>query len=52
MLTLFAKSFITATRTNAPHIRDAPKPGARKRRWLPDGHWWLENPRDVDLNDL
>ncbi|MDA7964772.1 hypothetical protein [Ruegeria sp.] len=52
MLTIFAKSFMTATRTNTPRIRDVPKPGTRKRRWLPDGHWWIGNPRDIDLNDL
>lgn len=52
MLTVFARSFLTATRINAPHIHDATKPVRRKRRWLPEGHWWKENPRGVDLNDL
>ncbi|UAB88348.1 hypothetical protein I5192_14090 [Ruegeria sp. SCSIO 43209] len=52
MLTVFARSFLNATRINTPHIYDAPKPGRRKRRWLPEHHWWRENPRDVNLNDL
>ncbi|SDX49820.1 hypothetical protein SAMN05444358_106170 [Ruegeria halocynthiae] len=52
MLTVFARSFMTATRIDAPHIRDAPKPGHHKRRWLPENHWWIKHPRAVDLNDL
>ncbi len=52
MLTVFAKPFMTVTRIGAPRIRDVAKPAARKRRWLPEGHWWLEHPRGVDLNDL
>ncbi len=52
MLTIYAKSFMTATRLDAPHIRDAPKPSAPKRRWLPVGHWWLQNKRDIDLCEL
>ncbi|RLK00625.1 hypothetical protein [Ruegeria conchae] len=52
MLTVFARSFMNATRIDAPHIREAPKPGLRKRRWLPESHWWRESPRGVDLNNL
>lgn len=52
MLTVFARSFMTATRVDAPRIRDMPKPRKRSRRWLPEGHWWKETPRDVDLRDL
>jgi hypothetical protein len=53
MLTVFARSFMTATRINAPHIRDVPGPKAKKRRrWLPEGHWWIQKRRDIDLNDL
>ncbi|MEX0306247.1 MAG: hypothetical protein AB3N12_02570 [Ruegeria sp.] len=52
MLTVFARTFMNATRINAPHIKDASKPGRRKRRWLPENHWWIENPRNVDLNNL
>ncbi len=53
MLTVFARSFMTATRINAPTIRDAPKPKKKhKSRWLPEGHWWTETRRDVDLSDL
>ncbi len=52
MLTVFARSFMTATRINEPHVYDAVKPKHRKRRWLPESHWWRESPRDVDLNNL
>ncbi|MDP5219629.1 hypothetical protein Q5Y75_20605 [Ruegeria sp. 2205SS24-7] len=53
MLTVFAKSFMTATRVKQPTIRDYPAPKAKpRRRWLPEGHWWLQTSRDVDLNDL
>ncbi len=52
MLTVFAKSFMTATRIDTPRIRDVPKPDKPKRSWLPDGHWWKETPRSIDLNDL
>ncbi len=52
MLDVLARSFMTATRIDTHHIRDAPKPGAKKRRWLPEGHWWTEKRREVDLNDL
>ncbi|MGI9368039.1 MAG: hypothetical protein ACR2O2_04295 [Ruegeria sp.] len=52
MLTVFAKSFMTATRINAPRVRDAPKQNEPKRSWLPDGHWWKETRTEIDLNDL
>ncbi|WP_170337120.1 hypothetical protein [Ruegeria arenilitoris] len=52
MLSIFAKSFMTATRIDAPTIRDVPKANASKRRWLPAGHWWLQSKRDIDLCDL
>lgn len=52
MLNVFARSFMTATRINTPQVYDAPKPGRRQRRWLPENHWWIESPRDVDLKDL
>ncbi len=52
MLTVFARSFMTATRINVPHIRDVPKQKPSKKRWLPEGHWWRETRRDVDLCDL
>ena len=40
MLTIFASSFMTATRT------DPPAPPRPRRRWLPNGHWWLSRERD------
>jgi hypothetical protein len=52
MLSVFAKSFMTATRINEPHLRDAPKPTRNKARWLPEHHWWKKHPRTVDLEDL
>lgn len=51
MFTVFARTFLTATRVDAPVIRDAPKPNQSKKEWLPDSHWWKEPLRDVDLND-
>ncbi|MEX0349394.1 MAG: hypothetical protein AB3N15_08195 [Paracoccaceae bacterium] len=53
MLNVFAKSFMTATRMDTPMIRDAPEPTVKPpKRWLPKGHWWLQRPSKVDLNDL
>lgn len=52
MLTVFAKSFMTATRIDAPRIRDVPNRKTRKKSWLPERHWWRETRRDVDLCDL
>lgn len=52
MLTVFARSFMTATRINAPHTQDEAKPNRRKTRWLPEHHWWREHPRAEVLRDL
>ena len=52
MLTIFANSFMTATRLHEPKVRDARKPQSERRRWLPEGHWWIEKPHTIDLNDL
>ena len=53
MLTIYAKSFMTATRLNTPKLRDAPRPDApKRRRWLPENHWWLRGGRDVDVENL
>ena len=52
MLNVLARSFMTATRIDTPRIQDVPKQGDRKRRWLPENHWWIKNPRDVDLGNL
>ncbi len=51
MLNVFARSFMTATRVDTPHIQDTPKPSRRKARWLPEHHWWKEHPRATDLDD-
>ena len=48
MLGILAHSFMTATRTGTTPMRDLP----RRKRWLPLGHWWLDTPRDVDVNAL
>ncbi|EEE38542.1 hypothetical protein RKLH11_2384 [Rhodobacteraceae bacterium KLH11] len=42
MLTVFARSFMTATRTDAPHIRDTSKSDRRKPRWISAPDWWKE----------
>jgi len=52
MLTIFAKSFMTATRTDAPPLRDGTKSKRAERCWLPSGHWWLQPDRRADLRDL
>lgn len=52
MLTIYAKSFMTATRMDAPRIREVKKAKASRRRWLPSGHWWLQADRDVDFRNL
>ena len=53
MLNIYAKSFMTATRTNTINVRDV-RPAATppKRRWLPSGHWWVSPFRKIDLDSL
>ena len=51
MLGIYAKTFTTATRTGTVTVRDV-KPAGAKKRWLPKGHWFLGNTRDIDLNKL
>ncbi len=49
MLGIYARSFMTATRTDTgvrPGHRDRATP--RRRRWLPAGHWWLSRDSDPD----
>ena len=52
MLNVFAQSFMTATRTKSHRIQDVPNINAKKSRWLPEGHWWREKPRNIDLDNL
>lgn len=50
MLNIYAQSFMTATRTGCVRMKDAPaaKPARQRRRWLPEGHWWLAKTRCID----
>lgn len=53
MLDIYASTFMTATRAGCTKLYDVPpKTAVKKRRWLPDGHWWLQSSRCVDLNRL
>ena len=58
MLVVFARSFMIAARLDVPAIRDAPricnkaKPGSRKGQCVPEGHWWMRNPRSVESDNL
>lgn len=53
MLNIFANSFMTATRTNTVKGRDVATQDAQpKRRWLPNGHWWVQPYREMDLDNL
>ena len=51
MLGIYAKSFMTATRSGCTRVYDVQaKP--KGRRWLPAGHWWFDRSRCVDLDRL
>lgn len=57
MMNIYAHSFMTATRQeqrNCVAMRDTPAKVQKKtrRRWLPNGHWWLDTERCVDLEKL
>ena len=41
MISIYAKSFMTATRTGCVRMKDAApvQPAAEPRRWLPLGRW-------------
>jgi len=41
MITIYAQSFMTATRTGCVRMKDAApaKPATGRRRWLPLGRW-------------
>ena len=42
MLGILARSFMTATGTAASdHRPDAAAAREARRRWLPQGHWWI-----------
>lgn len=52
MLGIYARSFMTATRTDTA-MPAQPGTGTqiRERRWLPEGHWWLRRDRKQDPKD-
>ena len=53
MLGIYARSFMTATRTGTEQVRDVPpERHERKKRWLPRGHWFVQSTRDIDPNKL
>ena len=54
MLNIYARSFMTATRTGCVRMRDVPpaRPAGRRRRWLPGGHWWLAKTHCKDPSQL
>ena len=45
MLGVFADTFKTATRVETTQRRDAPK-AMDRQRWLPNGHWFIENAKE------
>ena len=49
MLTIYAQSFMTATRTGCVRMRDAApvKPAAEPRRWRPLGRWGRAKSRSM-----
>lgn len=52
MLNIYAHSIMTAARTETTKLYDVPPKATAKRRWLPEGHWWLRRSRGVDLDKL
>ena len=53
MLNIYADMMMTATRnkdqTGCMRVRDVPPANPRpKRRWLPEGHWFVAPERCVD----
>ncbi len=52
MLNIYAQTFMTATRTNNPALRDYRGERKKRRQWLPSGHWWLKPERELDPKDL
>lgn len=51
MLAILADTFRTATRTENMRVYDAPDKAPRKR-WLPEGHWFVKPQRDTDPTEL
>lgn len=52
MLNIYARSFMTATRTETAKFNEAaPKPARSKRSWLPEGHWWQRSSRRVEFDE-
>lgn len=52
MLNIYAHSFMTAARTETTKLYDVAPKAPAKRRWLPEGHWWLRPSRRVDLDKI
>ncbi|MFT6022069.1 MAG: hypothetical protein ACI9PY_000174 [Ascidiaceihabitans sp.] len=52
MLNIYAKSFMTAARTDCIAVRDVKNSTQSRVRWLPSGHWFLAPKRCIDLNKL
>ena len=43
MINIFAQTFMIATRTKTSNdVFALPPVSQAKRRWLPEGHWWLQ----------
>ncbi|WP_127750186.1 hypothetical protein [Parasedimentitalea marina] len=52
MLTIYANAFRTATRMGPTNTVDAAavdKPS--KSRWLPSGHWWVQQDQGTSRSD-
>lgn len=43
MLNIYAITFRTATRTDTAHEHG--KPDVPRKRWVPEGHWFVQPPR-------
>jgi len=54
MLGILAHTFMTATRTDSTTVRPVPPKDQRtgRKRWLPEGHWWVGTTRCIDLEKL
>lgn len=54
MINIYARSFMTATRTGCVRMTDVPpaQTPRNRRRWLPEGHWWLKKTRCKDPRRL